>query len=282
MIMQPSDMTHTGVSKVTQYKWSVLDRTGVFLAIPKNQLKVDAEYQRTAIDAKILRIAAAWSWTACGVIIVADRAGEFFVVDGQHRVLAARKRSDISDLPCLVFETTDPSSEALGFLRANKDRAPIKSFDAFRAQCVAGDEGAAIMDRMITGVGRRVDQASGGRTFAALTALRRIVEVDRDMAERVFGLTAAICENAAMSHQMLGALFYIERNLPAPALCENPWRDRLIRLGPDHLMDGVRKAAGYFGKGGDKVWAKGVLDTLNKGLRTNRLSVAALADFDMS
>jgi len=32
---------------------------------------------------------------------------KWFVVDGQHRKLAADQRSDIRELPCLVFETNE-------------------------------------------------------------------------------------------------------------------------------------------------------------------------------
>src|SRR4051812_44439221 len=102
------------VSKVEKFGWIIVDKRGVAMDIPKCSLHVDKSYQRDALgSSKILRIAREWSWIACGRLIVGIRPdGSYVVIDGQHRKLAADKRSDIADLPCEVFEVLGPSQEA--------------------------------------------------------------------------------------------------------------------------------------------------------------------------
>ena len=117
--MNTEEKVHNGnITKVERYNWKMQDSPGALRMVKKGDLQVDHTYQRNANEMKLIAIAKDWSWIACGAIVVADREGVLFVVDGQHRVLAARKRSDIAELPCLVFKTHEAKQEAKGFLAA--------------------------------------------------------------------------------------------------------------------------------------------------------------------
>lgn len=98
-----NELTPLGLDKVQRYGWTMQDKQGEQRQINKNLLLVNDDYQRTASASKILEIASEWSWIGCGVIIVAKRDGSYWVIDGQHRVLAAKRRSDIKEMPCLVL-----------------------------------------------------------------------------------------------------------------------------------------------------------------------------------
>jgi hypothetical protein len=70
-------------------------------------LKIDPSYQRSieigTSQTLIRRIAMFWDWSLCQPLAVARRAdGALMVVDGQHRLAAARLRGDIYDLPCVI------------------------------------------------------------------------------------------------------------------------------------------------------------------------------------
>lgn len=86
------------VTKVERFGWTIKDAPGVMTLLDKKVLQIHQDYQRQAIVSKIRAITATWSWVACGAIIVGKRCGEYWVIDGQHRVLAARQRADITAL----------------------------------------------------------------------------------------------------------------------------------------------------------------------------------------
>ena len=65
------------------------------------QLQIDEGYQRGIEEggsqSLIRRIAQGWDWRLCQVLVVARREeGGLFVVDGQHRLAAARMRGGIA------------------------------------------------------------------------------------------------------------------------------------------------------------------------------------------
>jgi hypothetical protein len=95
----------------------IVDAVPEFAMIPKGQLAVDHAYQRNLSESRIKKMAATWSWAACGALKVALRPnGEWYVFDGQHRLVAAQLVKDILALPCLVYEMDTVTDEAKGFL----------------------------------------------------------------------------------------------------------------------------------------------------------------------
>lgn len=116
-------------------------------ALPQ-QLLVDDEYQRSIDNEKsralIRRIATHWDWSLCQPLAVSRRpdTGELFVIDGQHRLMAARLRGDIAQLPCVIGEYCDRSAEAAAFVSLNQERRPLDKLDIFKAAVAAGDDEA--------------------------------------------------------------------------------------------------------------------------------------------
>lgn len=108
------------------------------------QLKVDPTYQRSIENGQsqnlIAKIAREWNWDLCQVLVVSRRGEEgMFVVDGQHRLQAAKLRSDIAQLPCVVATYASAQEEAAVFAKLNRQRTPLKPIDIFRA-AVAGKD----------------------------------------------------------------------------------------------------------------------------------------------
>lgn len=111
------------------------------------QLEIDPDYQRGMDDKRsaelVSRIARQWNWDLCQPLAVARRpSGALFVIDGQHRLAAARMRGDIDDLPCVVTPFSSPAAEAESFVKLNQSRKPLTRLDLFRA-AVAGGEARA-------------------------------------------------------------------------------------------------------------------------------------------
>lgn len=108
-----------------------------------DQLEIDPSYQRSIENgesqALIAEIAMNWHWGRAQLLTVSRRGGRLFVVDGQHRLAAARLRGDIQQLPCLIEEFSDVAEEARLFNDLNDRRRPVSAIDKFRAALVAGD-----------------------------------------------------------------------------------------------------------------------------------------------
>lgn len=134
-----------------------------------SQLAVDHTYQRE-LDAGsrqlIARIAAGWDWNLFQPLVVAQRHDRsLYVVDGQHRLEAARLRGDVPYLPCVIFHPADPADEATVFVQLNQARRPLTPFALYNGALASGDEEALALDALMREAGLRF---SGSADAAAL------------------------------------------------------------------------------------------------------------------
>lgn len=117
------------------------------------RLKIDETYQRTISgkdsQAAIARYAHAWDWRLCVPLLVSQRDDGLYVIDGQHRLEAARRRGDITYLPCCVSEYGSPADEAATFVAANRKRRAVSRVDTFRAALLAGDPVATSINGLL-------------------------------------------------------------------------------------------------------------------------------------
>jgi ParB-like nuclease domain len=173
-------------------------------------LMIDADYQRciatTRSQTLIARIAAGFDWRLCWPLMVSDRDGQKYVVDGQHRLMAARMRGDIAHMPCLVTNFENLAEEAALFVTANRKRIAASRIDTFRAAVLAGDKNAIVVDRLVREAGLRVAaqrEIQAGKTGAIFcitplftgvrkygagvtsAALNAVASIGRDQAMRV-------------------------------------------------------------------------------------------------
>lgn len=134
-----------------------LGRMPVLQFVAPHELAIDASYQRSIegpeSKALIRKIAQHWNWDLCLPLVVSRRREEgeerLFVIDGQHRLEAARLRKDINQMPCMVKEYSSAADEAASFVHLNQQRRPLGALDLFKAALASEDpEAVAIMDAM--------------------------------------------------------------------------------------------------------------------------------------
>ena len=118
--------------------------------LPPDLLQVDQSYQRTldtdASRTLVRGIAQHWNWDLCQPLVVARRDGTLYVINGQHRLAAARLRGDIAQLPAVVVQYASAADEAASFVHLNQQRRPLTKIDLFKAAVASGDsEAAAIL-----------------------------------------------------------------------------------------------------------------------------------------
>jgi hypothetical protein len=269
-MMRDEVNTHNGTSKVKHYGWTLKDKPGELVWLRKDALFVDHTYQRIAKNVRVLQIAQKWSWLACGVIVVAKREDDqrFYVVDGQHRVLAALKRSDIEQLPCLVFKTESAKEEAAGFYDSNTGRRLPTSLEKWKAQLLRGDATTTFVDALIQQAGRVAGNQAGHLEVRCLTSLLRAADADREMLRNMWPLVVEVCQGNSLHERVFDGLFWLEAHLPdGQSLTDKRWRERVIRLGFRGLLDAAQRAATFYARGGAKTWGVGMLEAMNKGCR---------------
>lgn len=255
------------VDKITRYGWTVKDKRGKFMEIPKELLVVDHTYQRSANRMKIREIQSDFSWVAFCCIAVAFRAGRYYVIDGQHRQLAAMSRSDIDTIPCMVFESVSIEEEARGFLSTNILRKPIGSIDSFRAKLVAGDEEALYIDRVLRYNNiKLVKSADSPRSMSSVAACFKMVKESKPDFDQAVSIVAEMCQDCTIHHFLLQGMYYLSRNLDTP-LTDTRLRKRILSVGASELVKAANKAVAYHDAGGPAIWSEGMLNEINKRIR---------------
>lgn len=266
-------VTNSKMTKVDRYNWKMADSPGVLRMVDKGDLVVDHTYQRNTNEAKLAAIARAWSWIACGAIVVADRDGTLFVVDGQHRVFAARKRSDISALPCIIFKTQHQNEEAEGFLRGNRGRKPITSVEAFRALVTVGNKEALVVQELLQQAGKTAGEGVSPGVVKCVGVIQKWAQANEPALRRVWPLIVAASAGQQINQRVVEGLLYIETHLAdGKSLLDKELHRRTMKIGASGLLSGAAKASAYFSGGGAKVWAAGMIDALNHGCK-NRVEL---------
>lgn len=257
-----------GVDKVTLYKWGIQDRKGEFRYIAKHLLRIDHEtYQRITTKGRMQVIVGNWSWVACGALCVADRGPNgLWIIDGGTRHGAAMRRSDIKDLPCMVFQIENIEQEAQGFLSVNTGRNRISVVDRYRAMLVAGDPNAVYVQSLLDAVGRTCKRENNG--IGCLTAMLALADNDRETLNKIWPVVHMLHGEHAVSASLFSGLAYIEANIADDySLCaERSRRARLQSIGMEELLQETRKATQYYGTGGAKISGTAILQRYNKGL----------------
>lgn len=254
------------MNKVQRYNWDdVIDAPGKLMYIDKEDLVVDESYQRTATKGRVRNIARSWSWLACGVIIVANRFGVLYVVDGQHRALAAKSRPEVRKLPCIVYQSESGKEEADAWVKANTHRKMPTSVERFKALKESGNEDAIYLQEVLDRLNIKISgHTNGPSTIKSIQRALEIIKRDRTQFEILITLLAELCTDHPINEWLLSGLDYIGQK---DDLSNKRIRERVLKIGPDVLTSGAKEASAYFKKGGPKIWAYGILKELNRGLK---------------
>ena len=249
-----------------RHSWNFKNAPGEFLMIPKADLEVDHAYQRNQINQRrVDALCRAWDWIACGCLVVALRDdNKWFVMDGQHRKLAADQRADIDELPCLVFETASRREEALGFLAINQGRVVVGSLDRYRAQLLSGDKTAAAVEALLRGTGHRTRDKPSARTVSCVQCLYNLAAEDRARFERLWPLLAELHTEGPMTDLVIKALWTVDKWLGERSVTVAPYREKLLVLGGKGLHYEIRREMALIGQGGGRVGACAIGKYLNK------------------
>ena len=251
--------------------------------IPIEQLYTAPEYQREHINKRrVTYLVSNWDWNAYTPIKVCIRKNEpnkYFVVEGQHRVIAAKIQSFI-DLPAMIVETQSIAEEAALFRAVNGAGGSLRlnQYDEWKAAIIAEDDEITTLNNIITKYRFKISWHSGDNHITAVHSVKRL---SKKYGVYIFDQTLEIiriCYNGdsmALQGKFLTGLAHFLYSYIAD---ENFDRKRIIntlRKTPcvDILRELNRKCtAGRFGAVANEVFG----DIYNSGLRNvNKLTLKA-------
>lgn len=119
-----------------------------------NKLIVDPSYQRDTLSkrskANIAKIVKSFAWNKLTPLTVADLGNDTYnVIDGGHRLEAAKQLGDIDELPCWIIPNTTTDKQADNFLSINLNRVCVNNSSIFKAKLARGDKNAVNMEAFL-------------------------------------------------------------------------------------------------------------------------------------
>lgn len=173
--------------------------------VPPDDLRIDLSYQRSidnrASQIKIDRMRRRWDWRLCVPLLASRRADGLYVIDGQHRMVAAQSRGDIHYLPCCVGKYDSAADEAAIFIEANSTPQKVHRVDVWRAAVLAGDADALAVDRVLGGAGLALVATSlNGLKPGQINALGVVRTTIKRRGEEVALRTFAVLAEAYPNH----------------------------------------------------------------------------------
>jgi hypothetical protein len=191
-----------------------------------SELEIDGTYQRAAESGMVRHIAVHWDWRLCAPLTVSrriDPAG-FFVIDGQHRLEAAKLRGDIPHLPCIISTFGSIAEEAGCFVAVNSHRKRVTPLDTFRAQLASGDARAVEISEIIHSAGLSLAKHSNFTSWkplqiSAISGVRgSLARFGPEVTRRALSLVARAWPKEVLQYsgRILAGLYPLVANPPQP------------------------------------------------------------------
>jgi hypothetical protein len=130
-----------------------------------------SEYQRPTCDRQVEKIALEFDAAKAGLIVVSERDGSLYLVDGAHRV-AAMRRNNIPACPAIVLHGLTAEEEADYFRRQGENTRRLSNYDRLKAGLVAQDPTCMAIDMIAKKYNYRLGTGShSARTISSVQAL---------------------------------------------------------------------------------------------------------------
>ena len=241
----------------------MLNYTGKLAMVNKNSLFIDHTYQRELRKNVVVEIVKNFKWSVFSALTVYEGLdGKLYIVDGQHRWAASLEIDEILEVPCTIFKDVTAAKD---FIRINGLRKAVSAIEKQRAQLAYSDPLAVKVQNLIVASGRVVGKSTNGHTVRCLFKLKKLVETHEEEVLRIWPVLLKVCAGQGLHEDLLSGFVYLER-FAKHRISEKHWADRAIAIGADELHKAAISEARAYAKGGDKIWACGIRNRINKGL----------------
>lgn len=264
------------MEKSDKYNWSKdPGEPGTFKMIDKNLLNVDLSYQREARSReRVVSIARNFRWSLFGAIDVVENNGKYYVVDGAHRSRAVLLRSEIKAIPCMVFSAKSIKEEADMFVKLNTTPIGVGAYHRHKAGLVAGYEIAIKAEALAKGNGYTFIGASTPKDFElkCIGAVYAMISRNENIASICFSIMCRVASGQPFTAKPLKGLFYLMSQNQNIDFESFPMKN-MFEAGMLEIQKSIDRYVVFKGKGGEKVFAEGMVEIINKGQSKNRVQV---------
>jgi hypothetical protein len=140
------------------------------------EFSVDPSVQRQLNEPRVTALAKKFNPKMLGLITASKRAdGRSYILDGQHRIAAARQKNYQGYLATRLYENLTVAEEAALFLELN-DTRKVNALDKFHVRATMGDPTAVALKACLERVGLRASGQHTGGMFAAIVSLERVYQ----------------------------------------------------------------------------------------------------------
>jgi hypothetical protein len=239
--------------------------------LPVSALHIDERVQRAIIAPRVRHLVSNFVPEKVNTppLVVSLRAdGRYYVLDGSHRVTAARK-AGYGELrvKCEIHHNLTLPQEGALFLSANDSR-PVSPVDKYRIGLVAGDPATQEIEGIIAGFGLRVASNSSDGVVRCVDALYRLhaknlLEETLEVTTAAFGTRSEALEQLVLRgiSEVVGRY---NGQLDRPALVKKLSKRSGAAAG---LIADARALSAIRPISKSRALAEIVVDTYNKGRR---------------
>ena len=266
------------MGKELRYGWDkILGVPGGFEMISKKVLNIDHTYQRPVVaNAKILGYASKWDWALCGALLVADREGIYYVMDGQQRLAAACKRSDIDELPCVVYLSKGREWEAGVFWKFNTIKSMTSPFSRFTAKLCERDADTVKLVDFVKSLGYSITNSDGSHDLQFIGTLSNFYSQWPENTEKALRLCTEIHSDGRITKDIFLGVYSIVVN---GIILDSLAIKKLRSAGYNQICTAIADQKRAMGGGSMRPAAMGLLKIANYGRRTHRYELPPLVPF---
>ena len=254
-----------------------ITRTPRIRTIKLGDCAIDRESQRDATIAAVRNLADRFNPDLMGIPVVSYRDRQYWVLDGQHRILALKQvlGEDADDWDFIVecYEGLTESEEADMFLKLN-NRKNVSAFDRFHVAVTAGYPTESDINRIVTSHGLRISQDKTQGSISAVSALGTVYSLGGPkLLSTTLSVTAAAWDSTVWdSFIVRGVGLFLNRfgkriddKHLIKALAAFPLGSKGVRMTATRIKNGNGVTL-------DRATAAAITDQYNKGRRgTNSL-----------
>ena len=267
-----------GADKCKQHGWADIESPDYELCnISKQRLWVDHTYQRSDLSEKnITAIAGSWDWHCCGCLVIGKRGDKYVVIEGQHRLHAAMKRREITELPCIVFRFKSIEQEARAFLAINTMRKCVSSMDKHRAGSSANDADILATNEVLAAAGVSLSKSpsKSSHTKGVGVVKKLLMDHGRPAVLQMLTILKSVAWDAGIPAETMKAVCYLQKNIEGGI--DGRFVERLINVGGKGISR-AEAAGANLGLSASPRWkAVGILEAVNHSLK-NRYTLKATA-----
>ena len=270
---QPTDIAITEVvaerasesTRVAELSPEMMHHTSKTQDVPISTLRIDRRYQRTPSQGLVDELAREWNVIAAEMILVSDRGerewkgepeweGRYFIVSGQHRVMAARKKG-LTKIHARVIDLSGeekPWTLEAYYRRLANRRLQDRAVDVFKTKVVEGDPNALAIVKILERFGVQINyMPENDRGLNSVSTVEKVYARDEgstlvetlDMIKKVYG---EIKPSTAGSDMMNGYAWFISQH--SLDIDQDRLIEKLQTLTPSQLKGRAQQMKSTMGK----------------------------------